>query len=210
MAEKTKEELETERKAKEEADKKKADEAKLSEEEKKIAELMKDPDAVATLLAAKRAANEEAKKLRLKLEEIEKAQKAADDKALQEQGKFKELAEKAKTEADAMKTSFKSRRIDFELRLEAVREGIVDPEDAVLLCDRAQIAVSDDFSTVTGAKDAVAALKKAKAYLFGKGADKGIPPPGTGMPSPRGVVLAGEDKISPEQRLSNYFAGKKK
>ena len=112
--------------------------------------------------------------------------------------------EKAKTEADTLKAGFKAQRVDFELKLEAVKAGAVDPEDAVRLCDRAQIAVSDDFASVNGAKEAVETLRKGKPYLFQKESQKGVPPPGTRPPSPRGVFNpeTGDKPLNPQDRIA--------
>lgn len=195
-------------KAAEEA--KKADEeAKKGEIDPKIAELMKDPDAVANLLAAKRAANDEAKKLRLKMEALDAAEKAKEEKALQEQGKFKELAEKAKGEAEAIKANFKAQRIALELRLEAVVAGAVDPDDVVALSDRAQITITDDFASVTGAKEAVEVLKQKKPHLFGKPADGGTPAPGARQPSPRGGFLPNTGTSAHEDLSAGFQKSKR-
>lgn len=194
MTEKTQEELEKERKAQEEA-KKKADEAKLSEEEKKIAELMKDPDAVHALLAAKRAANEEAKQYRLKLEAIEQKQKEAEEAALKEQGKFKELAETAQREKAEVETKFKAKLVTLALMTEAIRQGIVDP-DGVKLVDTSQVKVDKDWN-IEGAKEAIEALKAAKPYLFEK-KEGAAPPPGE-RPSLRGQGK--EESLTPLQKI---------
>jgi hypothetical protein len=131
-----------------------------------IAEIIKDPKAVKALLDAKRAANDEAKKLRLKQEAADKVQKDKDDAALAEQGKFKELAERHKGEAEILRGTLKKKAIDFELKLAAVQAGAVDPADVLALCPRTGIKISDDLETVEGAKEAVDALAKAKPHLF--------------------------------------------
>jgi len=193
---KTKEELEAEqKKAKEEAEKKKAEEAKLSEEQKKIAELMKDPDAVQALLVAKRAANEEAKQYRLKLEGIEQKQKEAEEAALKEQGKFKELAETAQREKVEAEARFKTKLVELALMTEAIKQGIVDP-DGVRLVDSSQVKIDKDWN-VEGAKETIEALKAAKSYLFEK--KEGAPPPPGGKPGLR--KQGGEENLTPHERL---------
>jgi hypothetical protein len=184
---------------KDDAAKKAAEDAKKAQGDKgeaqvdpKIAELMKDPDAVQTLLKSKRDANEEAKGYRLKLEKIEKDKRDAEEANLKEQGKFKELSEQAKAEAATQRATFTKRLVDMELRIEALNAGCHDPDAAVALADRASVKVSDDLSSVTGAKEAIAALKASKAYLFGT-PDKGTPAPGTTPPAPR----AGFGKLPP-------------
>jgi hypothetical protein len=165
--------------------------------------IMKDPAAVAHLREQKRLANAEAKEARLKLEKLEKDRKDADDKALQEQGKFKELAEKHKKEADDIKAKFSAQRLDFELKFEAQAAGIIDAGDAVRLCDKAGLKLSDDFATVEGAKEAVESLKKAKPYLFGSPDDK-IAPPDIAKASLKNVTpgqVPPIGSISPAERI---------
>jgi len=131
-----------------------------------VAELIKDPKAVEALLKAKREANDEAKKLRLKQEAADKAQKAKDDAALAEQGKFKELAEKHKAEAETAVQKLTRKQIDFELKLIAVQSGAIDPADVLALCNREGVKLAEDGESVIGAKEAVEALKKSKPHLF--------------------------------------------
>ena len=66
----------------------------------------------------------------------------------------------------------------------------------------------DDFEVV-GAKEAVAALKKAKPQLFGV-EDKKVAPPRTGVPAPRGgfTVKPGES-TSAHEDLEAGFRSKK-
>ena len=209
----TKEEQEAQKKTddvKSKVEAQKADEEKV-EIDPEVLAIMKDPAAVAHLVGQKRAANAEAKEARLKLEKLEKDRKDAEDKALQEQGKYKELAEKYKTDAEAVKKTFAGQRIDFELKFEAQKAGIIDAGDAVRLCDRAGLKPSDDFATVEGAKEAVEALVKAKPYLFA-GADDKIPPPSIGKASlKQGAAgqIAPIGSISPAERISRGLLGKK-
>ncbi|MHB8053682.1 MAG: phage scaffolding protein [Candidatus Aminicenantales bacterium] len=176
-----------------------------------IAALMKDPDAVQKLLESKRGANDEAKKLRLKLEAKEKAEKEASDKALADQGEFKKLAEQEKANSAALKTSFTKRLVDLELRIEAQAAGCVDADAVIALAAREGIAVSEDLSQVTGAKEAVAALIKAKPYLFAKGGEGDPPAPGAQPPAPRGgFAPAGDEKIDPRDRIARGLATTKK
>ncbi len=143
-----------------------------------VAELQKDPARIKSVLKALAKANKEAETRRLKLDADEK-------KALEEQGKFKELAERAKTDLETAKTAFSKRLVDVLLRAEAVSLGTVDADAVMALADRTGIKVSGDgFETIEGVKEAVEALKKAKAYLFGETENKGgdTPPPDGGRP----------------------------
>jgi hypothetical protein len=191
------------------------DAAKKAEEDKgkaddgidpTIAALMKSPDEIAALLKTKRDANAEAKSYRLKLEAKEKAETEAKEATLKEQGKFKELAESAKTESEKAITNFKKKLVDLTLKNEAIALNSIDPDLAVLAVDRAGIKISDDLETVEGAKEAVAALAKAKPHLFTE--IGGIPPPGTPKPHLKGILqpVAGE---STHSRITRGLEGKK-
>jgi hypothetical protein len=211
MADKEQEAQKKTEDAKSKVEAQKGDEEKV-EIDPEVLAIMKDPAAVAHLVGQKRAANAEAKEARLKLEKLEKDRKDADDKALQEQGKHKELAEKYKAEAEGLKKTYAGQRVDFELKFEAQKAGIIDAGDAVRLCDRAGLKLSDDFAAVEGAKEAVEALKKAKPYLFGEVDGEKIPPPGIGKASLKqgtpGQPPIGS--ISPMERIAMGLEGKKK
>jgi hypothetical protein len=203
------------KKAAEDAAKKAEDEKKASgggepQLDPKIAELMKDPDAVQNLLAAKRAANEEAKAYRLKLEAKEKAETEAKEAALKEQGKFKELAESAKADSVKALASFIKRLADLTIKNEAIALNAIYPDVVVLAVDRAGIKVSADLETVEGAKEAVELLKKSKPDLFKEAGPAGTPPPGTPKPHLKGILgqpVAGE---SVYDRITRGLEGKKK
>ena len=202
------------KKATDDAAKKAEDEKKAAgggepQVDPKIAELMKDPDAVQNLLAAKRAANEEAKGYRLKLEAKEKAESDAKEAALKEQGKFKELAESAKAESLKALASFMKKLMDLTIKTEAIALNATYPDVVVLAVDRAGIKVSDDLETVEGAKEAVAALAKAKPDLFKEPAQGGTPPPGTPKPHLKGILQPGAGE-SVYDRITRGLEGKKK
>lgn len=59
-----------------------------------------------------------------------------------------------------------SRLISAEIRALGTAMGLVDTDAALLLIDKTNIKV-DDKGAVTGAQEALNALKEAKAYLFG-------------------------------------------
>ncbi len=176
-----------------------------------IAALMKDPDGIAALRKAKQDANAEAKGYRLKLEAREKAENEAKEKALKEQGQFKELAESAKAETEKVKASFQKRLVDLTLKNEAIAQGSIDPDLVVLAVDRAGIKVSDDLESVEGAKEAVAALIKTKPHLFTPPDPKGgRPAPGVTQPAPRGGFIPNpEDKVDPLTRITKGLEKKK-
>ena len=102
------------------------------------------------------------------------------------------------------KKTFAGQRIDFELKLEAQKAGIIDAGDAIRLCERAGLKVSENFETVEGAKEAVESLAKAKPYLFGDTQVK-IPPPRIGKAAMRSGPPAQAPpigSITPAERIS--------
>ena len=183
----------------------------------RIAEIAKNPEeaakTLAAVLASKRDATLEAKKLRLKQEAADKIQKDKEDAALAEQGKFKELSDKHKGDADAAKSALAMRTINFELRLAAIQAGAIDPADALALCNREGVKLSDNGDTVTGATEAIAALKKSKAHLFKSAAedDTTVPEPTTTTPALKKTLIVPLDgkTSTPHEDLEAGFNKKK-
>jgi hypothetical protein len=110
-------------------------------------------------------------------------------------------------DVEVLKAAFKAQRMNVELRLEGMKAGMKDPDDAITLCDKSELAVSDDFSTVSGAAAAVAGLKAQKPYLFGLAEPpaKVIPPPPTKAPaSPKSRPSSGafDDSLHPQDRIA--------
>ena len=85
-----------------------------------------------------------------------------------EMQKLREQARSAQAERDAAIVSMRAendkRLITAELRMAAMRSGIIDV-DALRLIDAGGLAVGAD-GVIEGAEDAVLALKSAKPYLF--------------------------------------------
>ncbi len=197
-------------KAAEEAAKKAAEDAAKKTADDQIAQIMKDPEAIKALLEAKRAANAEAKELRLKQEAADKVKKDQEEAALKEQNKFKELAEKKEGELTAAKSAFNKRLIDTHLKIEALAAGALDEDAVIALAGRTDIKVGENFE-VTGVKEAVEALKKGKPHLFGKPDDKKVAPPRTGVPAPRGGFSTEIDvtKMSARELMAKGLEQKK-
>jgi hypothetical protein len=206
----TKEEQEAQEKAEEDKAKAVAEKAKQDGGDKQIAEFMKDPEAIKRLISERNSYFGESRKYLNDLNKFEKAKQEAEQKALEEQGKFKELSEKHKAEAEDLKKRFAGQRLDFELKLEAQAAGIIDAGDAVRLCDRAGLKLSDDFATVEGAKEAVEALKKTKPYLFAEAEGEKIPPPSIGRASLKGVPIKLDDSVHGVDRIAAGLASQKK
>jgi len=179
-------------------------EPKKGEVDPTITELQKDPDAIAELLKTKRSANAEAKTLREKLEALDKKKQDDEKKALEEQGKFKDLAEKEKGEKAELQKKFSERAITSELKTEAIKAGILNSDD-VALADRSSIKVDENF-TVTGATDAIEALKKSRPYLFKAADSTTTPPPGAPAPSLKTTLInPNQGQESAEDRITRGF-----
>ena len=167
------------------------------------------PDAIAKLLEAKRTANAEAKEQRLALEKINTEKSEAEKKKLEEEGKFKELAEKAATEAEALKKKTNELFIDQALQVEAMKQGIVDI-DGIKLADRSKITI-DEAHDVTGAEEAIKDLMTRKPYLF----DPDKKPDYIPIPGDKGsdfkpglrqkVDNKADDERSPHAKASSFF-----
>ena len=129
-----------------------------------IKALQDDPDGIARILKAKRSANAEAAELRKKLEAFESAKTDAEKKALEDQGKFKELADLSAATLKTVTEKFKLRAVLSALTIEAIKAGITDP-DLVKLIDLSAAEVDDDFG-VKNAAEIVVAFKEAKPDFF--------------------------------------------
>jgi hypothetical protein len=95
---------------------------------------------------------------------LEQDQATAADKALAEQNKFKELAEKRGTELETYQTKVKNLTIDQALTTKLSGAGVIDLDGALKLVDRSKIDVTDNG--VDGVEAAIEALKTDKPYLF--------------------------------------------
>ena len=103
-----------------------------------------------------------------------KAKKDADDKSKTDLEKEKAAREKAEADSKTALDKANQRLINAEIKIAAQTAGFVDPADAVALIDRTSLAI-DDAGVVTGAKEAVEALAKAKPHLVGNGKPAGSP-----------------------------------
>jgi hypothetical protein len=113
-----------------------------------------------------------------------KAKKEADDESKSELEKEKAARERAEAEGKSALAKANERLINAEIKIAAQISGFVDPGDAVALVDRTNVQV-DDAGNITGAKEAVEALAKAKPHLIGKGSKSSVGSgsnPGSGDP----------------------------
>lgn len=99
------------------------------------------------------------------LEDLQKQQKADEDKRLEDQKEFEKLAETRKSELEEKDQTIQNLQINQALTNKLVPEGVVDLEAAIQLIDRSKIKIEDN-GQVTGVDDAIKSLKEGKAYLF--------------------------------------------
>ena len=115
----------------------------------------------------KRIANAEAKGSRLKLEAFEKEKKEREEALLLEQGKHEEVAKNAKTENEANKANFLAAAKLKDLKLEAVKQGIIDTDTIDLIGKIVKIDIEmDDNYNVTNAEEVIKEFKEMKPGFF--------------------------------------------
>jgi hypothetical protein len=102
-----------------------------------------------------------------KFDKAEQDRQTLESKALEEQGKFKELSEKQASTIEELQGKLKTSTVNQALTNKLAPLGVVDLEAALALVDRSKIEVSDD-GAITGLDEAIETLKTGKAYLFNK------------------------------------------
>lgn len=123
--------------------------------------------------------SEEAKEWRKKFSELKTAKDEAEKAALAEQGKFKELYEKAQAESKEKEELLIKKEAALlynqtrsQVVQAALKEGCVDAEALIALSDLKQLSVNKETYEVSS--DSIQALlenmKKSKSYLFQKAA----------------------------------------
>lgn len=100
-----------------------------------------------------------------KFDSAETARQKAEQDALTEQGKFKELSEQQTKTIEELQGKIKDGSISSALVNKLVPLGVVDLDAAIKLIDRSNITIGDD-GTIAGVDEAVETLKTEKAYLF--------------------------------------------
>lgn len=88
----------------------------------------------------------------------------AEKKAAEAAESAKKAAEEAEGRAKKAEEAAQARIIRAEMKAHAIKAGIVDL-DGLALADLSQVKINEQ-GEVTGADEAIAALKKAKPYLF--------------------------------------------
>lgn len=143
---------------------------------------------------ALKLANKEAGDHRKKLETFEQAEKEKADKEKSELTKATERAAAAEEKLTRLESALVQRDISDAIRDEARAAGFRDVADALQFVDRGALEIKD--GKVTGAKEAVAALAKAKPYLLASAddKDKGKKSNGTPPPDPKKKAAGAADR----------------
>jgi hypothetical protein len=108
---------------------------------------------------------QEAKKAQRRLRELEEAEEARKQAELSETDRLKAEADKARQEAEGLQKQLQQTRIRHAVELEAARLAFHDPDVAYSLADLSSVEI-DEAGKVTGVKEALAALSKARPYLI--------------------------------------------
>ncbi len=116
--------------------------------------------------AALKTANKEAAERRKRLEEIEANEAKRKESELTEVQRAAKRAEEAETSLKQVKDRYRQNAIRNEIRLYAQNAGFVDTNDAIALADMSGVDFDEANDKVTGAKEAIDALAKAKPHLL--------------------------------------------
>lgn len=107
-------------------------------------------------------------KTKEKLKAFEQAQADAAQKALEEQGKFKEMYEAELAKRTAQETSIKERELNTTLRSELEKVNALSIDTVLKLVNKGAIEFNDDGSVkVDSVKSVIKELKKSDPILFG-------------------------------------------
>lgn len=135
-----------------------------------------------------------------KYDKAEQDRQAAEEKQLQEQGKYKELSDKQTATIAELTQKLENQSVNQALILKLAPLGVVNLDDALKLVDRGNIKVGED-GTVSGVDEAVEALKSDKTYLFNN--NGGSQPPKVGTPTNPQDPNAGNQPTFKRSQLSD-------
>lgn len=149
---------------------------------------------------------EETKGWRLKAQEQEQMRKQAEDaaaKALADaQAKLKEADDKIAAEKQAAQKAIEDRTIHAELRVAAIKAGMVDL-DGLKLADMSALKVAEN-GEVEGVDALMATLKESKPYLFGStavGTSNPTPAPKPKQPGNKPALEMSDAEYKEKRRL---------
>jgi hypothetical protein len=101
------------------------------------------------------------------LKKVEDEKKKQDEEKMKENNQFKELAETKDRELAETKTKYETSLKKVRFAELAMKEGVVNVDDAFRLANLEGVTVADDGS-VSGMEDVIAKVKEGKPYLFGQ------------------------------------------
>lgn len=102
------------------------------------------------------------------LKKLQKDKEVESEKALEEQKKFAELAEKRKAENELLQKQLQEFKVNQALTNKLMPLGVVDLDGALKLIDRSNIIIGDN-GDVENIDNVVATFKEQKQYLFSDG-----------------------------------------
>lgn len=137
--------------------------------------------------------NNELKTLKEKL-------KTNEEKALADNKKFEELANKRGEELQQSNKTIEQLKVDQALSMALFQQSVVDTDAALKLVDRSKIAI-DESGNISGVSEAIETLKSEKTYLF-SGEQK---PPAIGTPAPNNQQSAGPMKFKESQLTPEFY-----
>lgn len=117
------------------------------------------------------------------LEAIEKEKAEAERKRLEEEGKWKELAEKEKTEKETILQQVHNERRTTALKLAAMKAGAQNPDTVARLADLNKIELDENGSVKGESVEALLeGMKASDPYLFGTTSTQNAGASGGGTP----------------------------
>lgn len=116
--------------------------------------------------AALKTANKEAAERRKKLEEVEANEAKRKESELSEVQRAAKRAEEAENSLKQVKDRYRTNAIRNEIKSYARDAGFVDTNDAIALVDMSGVDFDEATDKVSGAKEAIDALAKAKPHLL--------------------------------------------
>lgn len=102
-----------------------------------------------------------------KADSYEKKQQEAELQRLEDEKKFKELADLNKAEATDFRTKWEDERTNNALIIEMQKQGVVDQDVVLKLIDRSKLTIAENG--VAGAAEAISSLLEQKPYLKSNG-----------------------------------------
>ena len=121
-----------------------------------------------------------------KLKEFEDAKASSEAALLAEQGKFKELFEKAQQKLTSIQETLKTKAVDSALREALQKAGARSVDTVAKIVDKSKIVLNEDYDVDPNSiQSQIDELKKSDPILFGPGEANNLPPakrPSDGVP----------------------------